>query len=78
MWLPTADGTTGAGGSVLAGDARTEFCSASVDPFVGLRTSRGSAMSHRPFTLILIAIGAAIAPAPGAAAEAPQPPALWR
>ena len=76
MWLPTADGTTGAGGSVLAGDARTEFCSASVDPFVGLRTSRGSAMSHRPFTLILIAIGAAIAPAPGAAAEAPQPPAV--
>ena len=56
MWLPTADGTTGAGGSVLAGDARTEFCSASVDPFVGLRTSRGSAMSHRPFILILIAI----------------------
>ena len=33
-------------------------------------------MSLRPFTLILIAIGAAIAPALGAAAEAPQLPAV--
>jgi len=74
-WLTMAGGTSGAGGSISPRGHETRVCSASLDSLTGvLRTTRGSAMSRRPLTLILFAIAVTLS-SHGRAAE-PAPAAI--